>query len=93
MKGDHKTRIHPDLPVSSVWNELLPREAQGKRSLEGEINRAPLPPECGEKCSGAKCLLDGWDPLMDGLQRREETGKVINYWVRNYLSASETRDF
>lgn len=93
MKGDHKTRIHPNLPVSSVWNELLPREAQGKRSLEGEINRAPLPPECGEKCSGAKCLLDGWDPLMDGLQRREETGKVINYWVRNYLSASETRDF
>lgn len=93
MKGDHKTRIHPDLPMSSVWNELLPREAQGKRSLEGEINRAPLPPECGEKCSGAKCLLDGWDPLMDGLQRREETGKVINYWVRNYLSASETRDF
>lgn len=93
MKGDHKTRIHPDLPMSSVWNELLPREAQGKRSLEGEINRAPLPPECGEKCSGAKCLLDGWDPLMDGLQRREETGKVINYWVRNYLSASETQDF
>jgi len=93
MKGDHKTRIHPNLPMSSVWNELLPREAQGKRSLEGEINRAPLPPECGEKCSGAKCLLDGWDPLMDGLQRREETGKVINYWVRNYLSASETRDF
>ena len=93
MKGDHKTRINPNLPMSSVWNELLPREAQGKRSLEGEINRAPLPPECGEKCSGAKCLLDGWDPLMDGLQRREETGKVINYWVRNYLSASETRDF
>lgn len=93
MKGDHKTRIHPNLPMSSVWNELLPREAQGKRSLEGEINGAPLPPECGEKCSGAKCLLDGWDPLMDGLQRREETGKVINYWVRNYLSASETRDF
>lgn len=33
MKRERKTRIHPDLQMSRIWNELLPREVRGRHFL------------------------------------------------------------